>query len=82
VREYIVWRTLDGDIDWFRLDEGKFERLAADEGGMFRSREFPGLWLDRPALLRGDMAAALAALNAGLASAEHAEFVAQLAVRG
>jgi Uma2 family endonuclease len=81
VQEYVVWRTLDGDIDWFCLVEGNYERLAADEHGVFRSREFPGLWLDRPALLRGDMAAALAALNAGLASAEHAAFVEQLAAR-
>lgn len=81
VREYLVWRTLDGDIDWFYLNEGNYERLAADEHGIVRSREFPGLWLDRPALLRGDMTATLGALNGGLASAEHAAFVEQLAAR-
>jgi Uma2 family endonuclease len=81
VREYIVWRTLERDIDWFRLNEGNYERLAADEHGIVRSQEFPGLWLDRPALLRADTTAALATLNAGLASPEHAAFVEQLAAR-
>jgi len=81
VKEYIVWRTLDGDLDWFRLVEGNYERLSPDEHGIFRSREFPGLWLDRPALLRGDMAVVLTVLNQGLASAEHAEFRQQLATR-
>jgi Uma2 family endonuclease len=81
VREYIAWRTLERDIDWFRLNEGNYERLAADEHGIVRSQEFPGLWLDRPALLRADTTAALATLNAGLASPEHAAFVEQLAAR-
>ena len=40
----------------------------------FRSREFPALWLDRAALLRGDMSAVLNVLNQGLASPEHADF--------
>lgn len=79
VREYVVWRLLDADIDWFCLVDGDYQRLAADESGIFRSREFPGLWLDRAALLRGDIPAALATLQAGLASAEHAEFVGRLA---
>jgi hypothetical protein len=37
-----------------------------------------GLWLDPAALLRGDMKAALAVLQRGLDSPEHAEFVAEL----
>jgi len=79
VREYLVWRVLEGDVDWFRLDGGEYRNLAADDRGILRSREFAGLWLDRPALLRGDMHAVLAALNEGLATTEHAEFVARLA---
>jgi len=74
VREYIVWRVLDGDLDWFRLVDGKYERQSPDAQGLFRSQTFPGLWLDKPALLRGDMAAVLATLNQGLASPEHAAF--------
>jgi Uma2 family endonuclease len=81
VREYVVWRLLDRAIDWFVLHDGDYQRHAADDRGVFRSREFPGLSLDGPALLRGDMSAALAVLHAGLASGEHAEFVRGLAAQ-
>jgi Uma2 family endonuclease len=74
VREYIVWRVLDNDVDWFRLEEGEYRRLAPGGDGIFRSLEFPGLWLDRAALLRGDMSAVLNVLNQGLASPEHVAF--------
>jgi len=82
VGEYVVWRVLEDAVDWFRLNQGEYRPLPADERGIVRSHEFPGLWLDRPALLRGDMAAALAVLSEGLASPEHAEFVARDALRG
>ena len=42
------------------------------------ARSFPGLWLDVAAMLRGDLAAALACLQAGLASEEHAAFLARM----
>lgn len=77
VQEYLVWRVLDGAIDWFALEEGEYRPLPAEEG-VIRSRVFPGLWLAADALLQGDLAAALAALHEGLQSAEHAAFVAQL----
>jgi Uma2 family endonuclease len=82
VREYVVWRTMDQDLDWFVLDRGEFVRLSADERGLFRSQVFPGLWLDKTALLAGNMAAVLAMLGTGLASPEHGELVRQLAARG
>ena len=28
VREYIVWRTIDGEIDWFIWHQGEYQRLA------------------------------------------------------
>ena len=78
VREYLVWRVQDREIDWFVLRDGKYEALAAGDDGILRSTVFPGLWLDRAALLRGDLAAVLAALQQGLAAADHAAFVAGL----
>ncbi len=78
VREYIVWRVLDEKIDWFILREGRFDRLAPDAGGVYKSEVFPGLWLDAAALLRGEQAAVLNVLNEGLASPEHAEFAERL----
>ena len=78
VREYIVWRVLDREIDWFMLCDGEFVRLPLDEAGLYRSKVFPGLWLDPAALVRGDTQSVQAALQRGLASREHAEFVARL----
>jgi hypothetical protein len=39
---------------------------------------FPGLWLDPAALLDGDASAQRAAMQRGVATPEHAAFVAQL----
>jgi Uma2 family endonuclease len=79
VREYLLWRILDKEFDWFTLHEGEFRRVTPGEDGLVRSQVFPGLWLDIPALLRGDLATVLAALQRGLATSEHADFAKQLA---
>jgi hypothetical protein len=39
---------------------------------------FPGLWLQRTALLNGDLAVVLATLQAGTACPEHQELVKRL----
>jgi hypothetical protein len=46
---------------------------------VYRSRVLPGLWLDAPAVIAGDLPRVLRVLNEGIASAEHAAFVEQLA---
>lgn len=79
VREYLVWRVLDQAVDWFVLRGGQYERLEADPQGVLRSDIFPGLWLNTPALLRGDLAGVLATVPQGLASPGHTAFVARLA---
>jgi Uma2 family endonuclease len=81
VREYVVWRVDDGEVDWFVLRGQRFERLARGGDGVVRSEVFPGLWLDVPALLRGDVAGVLRRLEEGVASQEHAAFVERLAGR-
>ncbi len=78
VREYIVWRVLDREIDWFVLRQGRFEKLSPGHDGILRSEIFPGLWLDPNALLRDDCEALLAVLQRGLDSPEHAAFKVQL----
>ena len=78
VSEYLVWRVLDSAIDWFALREGRFERLPLTAAGHYRSETFPGLWLDPAALLRGDLAQVTAVLQEGLASPDHAAFIAKL----
>ncbi len=67
VREYVVVRTWDGEVDWFILREGKFVKQAEDEDGVLRSELFPGLWLDANALLELDRAGVLTMLERGLA---------------
>ena len=79
VREYIVWRVEDDEIDWFIARKGQFERLEPDANGIFRSEVFPGLWLDSKAMIALDMPRVLQVLDQGTASAEHSDFVARLA---
>jgi Uma2 family endonuclease len=79
VREYVVVRVLDQQIDWFVLHEGRYEKISSGEDGFLRSTVFPGLWLDASALLRGDRARVLAVVQQGLNSPEHADFEASLA---
>jgi Uma2 family endonuclease len=79
VREYIVWRIEDRQIDWFVLRDGRFVPLTPGPDGVRRSEVFPGLWLDGAALVAGDLGRTFAVLQQGLASPEHAAFVARLA---
>jgi Uma2 family endonuclease len=79
VREYVVWRVLDREIDWYANRGGQFERIRPGADGFLHSEVFPGLWLDPAALVRGDVNAVLAAVQQGLNSPEHADFVARLA---
>jgi Uma2 family endonuclease len=78
VREYIVWRVVDRQVDWYVNRGGRFELVHPPADGILRSEVFPGLWLDAAALVRHDGKAVQAALRQGLDSPEHAEFVARL----
>jgi len=78
VQEYLVWQVYEERIDWFYLNEGRYAPLTADENGILRSQIFPGLHLHARALLRGDLAAAMATAQAGLQTAEHTAFVREL----
>ncbi|HEV3204833.1 MAG TPA: Uma2 family endonuclease [Gemmataceae bacterium] len=81
VREYVVWRVEDREIDWFVLKEGNYERLSRSVDGLCQSEIFPGLWLDPGALLRGDMATVFQVVQQGLASREFATFKKELLER-
>ncbi len=63
VKEYIVWRTLDQEIDWFILENGKYVELDPDDAGIMHSREFDGLRLNVTAILSGDMSVVLKTLQ-------------------
>jgi Uma2 family endonuclease len=81
VREYIVLVLRENRIVWFVRRDRVFVEMAPGPDGIYRSEFFKGLWLDAQAMLRRDTAAVLAVLQQGLASADHAQFVASLRPR-
>jgi Uma2 family endonuclease len=74
VKEYLVWRVYNRELDWFSLEAGEYNLLKPDERGIIRSQVFPGLWLAIPQLLSGKMNEVLAVLQQGLDSQPHQEF--------
>lgn len=78
VTEYVTLDVLNRSIRWRTLEDGKYRPLRSVRG-VFHSRVFPGLWLNAKAFWNNDGGKAFDTLEAGLATAEHAEFVARLA---
>ena len=78
VREYVVWRVHDRQLDWFVLEDDEYRRQQPDAAGILHSTVFPGLRLAVEALLSGDVATVLAELQRGLDTDEHAAFVDRL----
>jgi Uma2 family endonuclease len=79
VQEYLV-RAFDPDeILWFWRVQGAFTPFTPDPDGLYRSVTFPGLWLDPEALLAGDTRRLRQVVDQGVATPEHAAFVARLA---
>jgi len=81
VQEYLVWQTFENRFSWFRLQAEEFVLIEPDADSMIRSRVFPGLWLNVPALLDGKMTEVLNGLQAGIADPLHQAFVQELAGR-
>jgi Uma2 family endonuclease len=79
VQEYIIWRVDDQELDWFQLTNGKYISLESNQDNIFCSQVFPGLWLDKNALLTGNLAQVLAVLQQGIASQAHQNFCQSLA---
>ncbi len=68
VSEYVVFLVRERAFRWFELVSGRYEEREPDDDGIYRSRVFPGLWLDSAAFLAGDLAQVLATLQAGITS--------------
>jgi Uma2 family endonuclease len=79
VLEYLVAVTRQKKFVWNVLTPGGYQALEPDADGIFRSRCFPGLWLDPAAFWQLDPARMNAVLQQGLSSPEHAAFAARLA---
>ena len=82
VGEYLLLDTEQGRVDWWMRRAEGFVPLLPDDDGIIRSEVFPGLWLDVPALLGGNMRRVLAVLRAGLDSVDHGAFSASLEALG
>jgi Uma2 family endonuclease len=78
VREYVVLALRLQKVFWFVLRRGKYREAALPADGIFKSQVFPGLWLAAEAVLNGQRRQVLTVLRQGLASREHAAFVARL----
>lgn len=81
VLEYVVVLMKEQEIRWHRLTLKGYKLVAPDARMIWKSKTFPGLWLDGAALLVNDAAKVLKTLNKGLRSAEHKAFVEKLARR-
>jgi Uma2 family endonuclease len=79
VREYLIAATGKEQIFWHEWTESGYRSLDSGADGIFRSRCFPGLWLDSGALWRIDFARLLIVLQQGIATTEHSLFVSRLA---
>jgi Uma2 family endonuclease len=79
VKEYVVVVLGQQVVRWFAREGDKFAERQPGPDGLFRSEVFPGLWLDPAALLAGDLKRVKEVLQQGLATPEHAAFVAALA---
>jgi len=79
VVEYLFVGIGPDEIRWLVRREGRFVDMAPGPDGVFRSEVFPGLWLDPRPLFFGDLDGIIAVLEQGLATPDHAAFVARLA---
>lgn len=78
VCEYVVWKVLEHEVVWFELKDDTYVELRPDDNGVFKSAQFPGLWLDSQALIAGDFAKVVTTLQQGIDSREHREFIDKL----
>lgn len=76
VAEYLVLCVEEQELHWF--DFRSQRPLRPGRAGLYRSRVFPGLWLDPRALLERDSARIVQVIQQGLASREHAAFARRL----
>ena len=82
VLEYLVIELDPNRIHWFIRKGKRFVRMRPDRDGIYRSKVFPGLWLDPEALYAEDLDRLIEVLEQGLATPEHAAFAAKLAATG
>lgn len=78
VLEYLVFDVAGRKLHAFDLPAGTAMKAPR---GIWKSRAYPGLWIDAAALFAGNLMDALKTLERGVAYKSHANFVARLAAR-
>jgi Uma2 family endonuclease len=74
--EYLVVCLEEQELHWFNFKNNR--PIRTDARDVYRSRIFPGLWIDGPALLARASERVAQVLQQGLASPEHSRFVKRL----
>jgi Uma2 family endonuclease len=79
VLEYLVVELDPNRVHWFVRRGDHFDDLPPDDDGIFRSKVYPGLWLDPQALYDDNLDRLAEVVEQGLVTPQHAAFVARLA---
>jgi len=79
IQEYVVIALDPDEVVWHLRRGDRFVVVPPGVDGVYRSEALPGLWIDAQALFDKDDDALDVALDRGLATSEHADFVARLA---
>jgi Uma2 family endonuclease len=74
--EFMVLCIEEQELHWFDFATNSI--ILPNRQGIYRSRVFPGLWIDGPALLARDSSRIMEVVQEGLAHREHAAFVNRL----
>jgi Uma2 family endonuclease len=80
VIEYVVVEVPANRIHWFQQKAGTFRDMKPEDG-VWKSQVFPGLWLGSQSLFDDSFQDLLPTLALGLASPEHAAFMAKLTAK-
>jgi hypothetical protein len=64
------------EVHWFDFRGGR--EIKPNRQGIYHSRVFPGLWIDRSALLQRNTRRLIEGVQQGIASPEHRAFVKKL----
>ena len=79
VPEYLVLLAYEREMRFFRLKDGEYVLVKADEAGILRSQVLPGFWFRSDWFWEDRMTELLRLVQEGIASPEHHQFVDSLA---
>ena len=78
VGEYLVILAYEREVRLYRLADGVYKLIGADEDGVLRSQVLPGFWFRADWFWEGRVAESVELVEEGIDSPEHREFVERL----